>query len=209
MRRPRVVVSLLAAWWLASGAALAGCAGGSPGAGVDYDKLGVAVPSPSTPYQTPKPKGKPPGTDASPTQQILYDLQERVVRTAGVVAKTKASCEGGLITGTVDQTVRCAVKYQGLKVTYKVEITGGTPTFSWVATTEQSVLTGEGVGIAYWAKYGRDASAVRCDKMPKLKLVPLGKDTDFRCYHKTGDTWAEHAVLLKDGEISFPRMEPE
>ncbi|MGH3646128.1 MAG: hypothetical protein ACRDTM_02975 [Micromonosporaceae bacterium] len=206
MRRPRVVVSLLAALTLA----LAGCAQGGPGdPGVDYNKLGVEVPSPSAPYKTPQPAGKPPGDSASPTQQILYDLQQRVVRTAGVSEKTKASCAGGLITGTVDQTVKCTVTYQGLKVTYQVEIAGGTPTFSWVATTEKAVLTAEGVGIAYWAKFGRDAEVVRCDKMPKLKLVPLGKDTDFRCYHKVGDSWAEHAVLLKDGEVSFPRVEPE
>ncbi|MGH3735886.1 MAG: hypothetical protein ACRDT6_09735 [Micromonosporaceae bacterium] len=200
---------LLAALVVAS--ALTGCGGGAGpgGSGVEYDKLGVEVPSPSAPYRTPNPAGKPPDASANPTQQILYDLQQRVVRTAGVTAKTTAACAGGLITGTVDQTVTCTVAYLGLTVSYKVEITGGTPTFGWVATTEKSVLTAEGVGLAYWAKFGKDASAVRCDKMPKLKLVPLGKDTDFRCYHKAGDAWAEHAVLLKDGEISFPRMEPE
>ncbi|MGH3714658.1 MAG: hypothetical protein ACRDT4_14540 [Micromonosporaceae bacterium] len=206
MRRPRVV-SLLVALVVAT--VLAGCAdnGGPGSSGVEYEKLGVAVPSPSGPYQTPKPEGKPPGDNANPTQQILYDLQERVVRTAGVTAKTEASCEGGLITGTVDQTVKCSVTYQRLRVAYQVEITGGTPTFSWVATAERGVLTAEGVGRAYWAKYGRDADEVRCDKMPKARLVPLGKDTDFRCYHKRGDTWHEHGVLLNDGEIAFPVVE--
>lgn len=205
MRRPRVVcfIALVAV-------ALSGCQH-SPGRdpGVDYSKLGVPVPSPSGRYVTPDPPGRPPGDNASPSDQVLYDLQQRVVRTAGVSAKTAAKCAGGVITGTVDQAVDCKVSYQGLVVTYQVEITGGTPTFSWVATTEKSVLTAEGVGRAYWAKYGTDATAVRCDKMPQKRLVPLGEDTDFRCYHEGSDGWAEHAVVLKDGGITFQSTAPE
>lgn len=186
------------------GTALAGCSyGGQSDSGADYSKFGVPVASPSGPYRTPEPAGKSPGDNANPTDQILYDLRQRVVRTAGVSDKTEATCEGGVITGTVDQTVTCTVTYRGLAVKYRVEITGGTPTFNWVATTEKGVLTGDGVGRAYWAKYGADASAVRCDKMPSAKLYPIGKDTDFRCYHKGGDGWRQHAVMLKDGGISF------
>jgi hypothetical protein len=176
--------------------------------GVDYSRLGVPVPSPDGRYVTPEPKVKRPGDNASPSDQVLFDLQQRVVRTAGVVAPTRATCAGGVITGTVDQTVDCTVAYQDLKITYRVEITGGTPTFSWVATTEKSVLTAEGVGRAYWAKYGAEATAVRCDKMPVKRLVPLGEDTDFRCYHKGSGGWAEHAVFLKDGGINFESTEP-
>jgi hypothetical protein len=177
--------------------------------GVDYSKLGVPVPSPTGRHATPEPKVRPPGDNANPSDQVLFDLQQRVVRTAGVVAATTARCAGGVITGTVDQTVDCTVTYQGLKVTYQVAITGGTPTFSWVAITEKSVLTAEGVGRAYWAKHGEDATAVRCDKMPQKRLVPLGEDTDFRCYHMGSDGWVEHAVFLKDGGISFESTEPE
>jgi hypothetical protein len=186
-------------------AIVAGCdAPADPG--VDYSKLGVAVPSPSGSYAKPEPKGKPPGKNASPTDQILYDLQQRVVRTAGVSDETKAACEGGVITGTVDQTVGCTVTYRGLTVKYRVEITGGSPTFSWVATTDKSVLAAEGVALAYWVKFGANATAVRCDKMPAATLVALGKDTDFRCYHKTGDGWRQDAVLLKDGGIEFTEV---
>ncbi|MGH3657801.1 MAG: hypothetical protein ACRDUA_14190, partial [Micromonosporaceae bacterium] len=139
MSRPRVVVSLpgraLGALSLVLVAILTGC-GGQPAesGGVNYSKLGVPVPSPSGSYKKPKPEGKAPGENANPSQQILYDLQERVVRTAGVTAETEAQCAGGVITGTVDQTVTCTVTYQGLTIRYKVQITGGTPTFSWVAT---------------------------------------------------------------------------
>jgi hypothetical protein len=42
--------------------------------------------------------------------------------------------------------------------------------------------------------------------MPSVTLVPLGKDTDFRCYHKGGDGWRQHAVTLKDGGISFTEV---
>jgi hypothetical protein len=177
--------------------------------GVDYSKLGVPVPSPSGRYATLEPKVKTPGDNASPSDQVLFDLQQRVVRTAGVVAATRARCAGGVITGTIDQTVDCTVTYQGLKITYRVQITGGTPTFSWVATTRKSVLTAEGVGRAYWAKYGADAATVRCDKMPEKRLVPIGEDTDFRCYHEGSDGWTEHAVVLKDGGVTFESTQPE
>jgi hypothetical protein len=199
------VVSLLAALGSVLAAMVAGCS--SPAnSGVDYSKLGVPVPSPSGSYAKPEPRGKAPGKNANPTEQILYDLQERVVRTAGVSEETKAACEGGVITGTVDQTVGCTVTYRGLTVKYRVEITGGSPTFSWVAATDKGVLAAVGVERAYWAKFGADSSAVRCDKMPSVTLVPLGKDTDFRCYHKGGDGWRQHAVTLKDGGISFTEV---
>ena len=203
MRRARLVVSLIASACIG----LAGCSGaaggGSAASGVDYSKLGTPVPSPTGPYQTPEPPEGPPGETADPTQQILYDLRQRVVRMAGIPIQTEASCAGGVITGTVDQNVTCSVTYQGLTVEYQVEITGGTPTFTWVATTDTGLLTAEGVGQAYWAKYGTDASEVRCDPMPEQRLVKLGEDTDYRCYHKSGDTWTEHAVVLTDGAITF------
>lgn len=210
MRRPRVVCAVAGAAALVC-LTLTGCEhaqqGGDPG--VDYSKLGVPVPSPSGPYVTPEPKMRPPGDNASPSDQVLYDLQQRVVRTAGVVATTAARCSGGVITGTVDQSVECTVTYQGLKITYDVKITGGTPTFSWVATTKKSVLTAAGVGRAYWAKYGADATDVRCDKMPEKRLVPIGEDTDFRCYYEGPDGWVEHAVVLKDGGVTFESTAPE
>ncbi|HEX2418058.1 MAG TPA: hypothetical protein VHJ83_08045 [Micromonosporaceae bacterium] len=208
MRQPRAVCAV-AGFTAAVCLVLTGCdrtPANEPG--VDYSELGVPVPSPSGRYATPDPKVKSPGDNASPSEQVLFDLQQRVVRTAGVAAPTTATCAGGVITGTVDQSVDCAVVYQGLRVTYRVEITGGTPTFSWVATTEKSVLTAEGVGRAYWAKYGAEATAVRCDKMPQKRLVRLGEDTDFRCYHEGPGGWTEHAVLLKDGGINFESTEP-
>lgn len=200
MRRPRVVLLVTAALCLA----LSGCGGGDGESdAVEKAKEGVPVPSPSSSYETPKPAGKPPGDAARPDEQILYDLQERVVATAGVQAETKAKCEGGVITGTVDQTVTCNITYEGLVVTYEVDIEGGTPTFNWTAVAESSVLTAEGVGLAYWAKHGDDAAELRCDKMPEKKLVKLGKDTGYRCYRKPKDTWTSDAVVLADGKITF------
>ncbi|MQA25723.1 MAG: hypothetical protein GEU94_09650 [Micromonosporaceae bacterium] len=208
MRRPRVVLLVTAALCLT----LTGCGGGDGDGDADAVKQarkGVPVPSPSGSYEIPKPAGKPPGDAARPDEQILYDLQERVVAAAGVPAKTKAECEGGVITGTVDQTVTCGITYEGLVVRYEVDIEGGTPTFNWTAVAESSVLTAEGVGLAYWAKRGDDAAELRCDRMPEKKLVKLGRDTGYRCYRKSKDTWVSDAVVLADGKITFRSAEAE
>lgn len=208
MRRPRVVCAVVGGIAIL-GLVLTGCnRAPTTDSGPDYSNLGVPVPSPSGEYVTPDPLGRSPGENASPADQVLYDLQQRVVRTAGVTARTAARCGGGVITGTVDQTLDCTVSYQGLKVKYHVEITGGTPTFSWVATTDKSVLTAEGVARAYWARYGAEAAEVRCDKMPQKRLVPIGEPSDYRCYHQGSDGWAEHVVILKDGGIKFESTGP-
>ena len=201
MRRPRVGWLVVAALSLA----LSGCGiGDDPSADAsEQAKKGVPVPSPSGAYQTPKPAGKAPGDNASPTDQILYDLQQRVVAAAGVKADMSAACEGGVITGTVDQSVTCTITYDGLDVKYQVDIEGGTPTFNWSAVTGSTVLTSEGVGLAYWAKHGTDSPELRCDKMPEKKLVKLGKDTGYRCYRKKGDGWVQDAVVFADGKITF------
>lgn len=201
MRRPRVGWLVVAALALA----LSGCGiGDDPSADAsEQAKKGVPVPSPSGSYETPKPPVRTPGDNASPTDQILYDLQQRVVAAAGVKAQMSAACEGGVITGTVDQTVTCTITYDGLDVKYQVDIDGGTPTFNWTAVTDSTVLTSEGVGLAYWARYGADSPELRCDKMPDKKLVKVGKDTGYRCYRKKGDGWAQDAVVLADGKITF------
>ncbi|MGH3740537.1 MAG: hypothetical protein ACRDT1_04280 [Micromonosporaceae bacterium] len=193
---------------LVAGVALAGCgvANGADGAGVggpNYSKKGVALPSPSGDYRNPKPKTDEPGTSASPDEQILYDLQERVVGAAGVEAKTHARCVGGVITGTVDQSVTCKVRYRGLTVAYQVEIQGGSPTFTWSAKAKSGVLTAEGIGLAYWAKHNATSSQLRCDEMPEKQLVKLGEDIGFRCYRKSEDGWKQDVVIVADGEIKF------
>ncbi len=165
--------------------------------------LPVTEPDEESAPPSPTPQVSPPGETATPAEQILYDLQSRVVLTAGVPAPTTAECDASVITGTIDQHLTCTVTYQGLTISYEVQVEGGRQTFSWRATTTESVLTAAGVQAAYWRAFHADHDELRCDDMPEAELVPLSEDTGYRCYRRTGERWEADAVVLQDGEILF------
>lgn len=167
---------------------------------------GVGVPSPAAGPATLAPATRSPRPGDDPTEKILYELQQRVVRGAGVVAPTGASCDRR-ISGLRDETAACTVSYADLKITYHVRITGGTPYFTWRASTESGVLTRDGVYRAFWQQYGHDATAVRCDAaIPVRRLQPLGQTTGYFCYYEPngyGESTRRMAVRLGDGQIRF------
>lgn len=167
---------------------------------------GIVVPSPTDDYVTPAPATRSPRQDAEPTHKILYDLQQRVVRGAGVAAPTGGACDRR-VSGLRNETATCTVTYDGLKVVYRVQITGGSPYFTWRATTESGVLTRAGVYRAFWHQYGRSGTAIRCDAtIPVRQLQPLGRITGYFCYYEPAGvdgTIRRMAVRLADGQIGF------
>lgn len=190
-----VVMLVMAVFWFLQGRA--------------HDPLasaGVPVPSPTTDPATPTPATRSPRPGDEPTGKILYELQQRVIRGAGVAAPTSAGCDRQ-ISGLRDETAACTVNYAGLKVVYQVRVTGGSPYFTWRATTESGVLTRAGVYRAFWQQYGQKGGDVRCDAdIPVRRLQPLGQVTGFFCYYEP-DGYSRNtrrmAVRLGDGQVAF------
>ncbi len=162
-------------------------AGGSPSASASAG--GIA--SPTASYATPTPSGSP-GPDASPDAQVRYELRARVLRQAGMPGQTGVSCDTR-IDGHSDQTVRCVVGYDELKVPFTVTVTGGSMLFSFQASQSQTVLTADGVTAAFARHaYNVDTSddppaagSVRCGRLPARELVGFDRPTPYTCSLRT------------------------
>jgi hypothetical protein len=172
---------------------LAGCGEGPASAGVSPSAGGSAggIASPTASYATPTPSGSP-GSAASPDAQVRYELQARVLRQAGAPGLTGVGCDGH-IDGRRDQTVRCTVSYDELRVPFTVVVTGGSMIFSFQASQSKAVLTSDGVTAAF-ARYAYgvdsgdapDAGSVRCDGgLPRRALVDFDRPTAYRCSFRT------------------------
>ena len=149
---------------------------------------GVAVEAPKTGTAKPSPTIAEPEDDG--IAKIEYDLQERVIATAGVLRPTTADCELDDIPNG-PRTFGCTVTFDGTEVPFEVRITKvtkglGMALFEWEIAKQQAVLTKEGVFAEFWrdstpAKY----TDLRCDDdIPTKKLVALGPTEHF-CYFTT------------------------
>ncbi len=151
---------------------------------------GAAVPSPLTPYSTPTPAVSP-APDASAQEQILYELESRVLIEAATPGQLSGWCDHP-ISGDRDQTVTCTVRYEDQRVSFRVGVGGGSTIFSFRASQRKAVITRSGVQAAY-ANYAYGSGvgtppvpdSVRCDaKLPDRGLVDFDARTPYTCSYR-------------------------
>ncbi|HEY3503410.1 MAG TPA: hypothetical protein VGN37_11590 [Actinocatenispora sp.] len=219
MRRDGVARTGLAAFAaLVAIGVLAGCVssadGAARGAGAGAGPTAAgAIASPTTPYETPTPTASP-GDDASARDQILFELQSRVLAEAGTPGVVSGSCDAA-IPGSRDQQVTCTVRYEDLRVDFAVRVRGGRMVFGFTATQRRAPITRAGV-VAAFARYayGLDPGAatpepgsVHCDEsLPERALVGYDTPTRYACAYRVGGTEpvrarvrvTEHGPLFAD-----------
>lgn len=126
-------------------------------------------------------------TDPRPELEIRHELEEWLLKSAGVAAPMKSRCDvpaGFSRSGS--GRFPCTVTYGKLAVTYQVDAKpSSSRTFSWDATAEQTVVTRTGLLTAVANRYRTDGgrfSDVRCAELPEVALVPTGKALPQQCY---------------------------
>jgi hypothetical protein len=137
----------------------------------------------------PAPTWEPPNmlTDPRPELEIRHELEEWLLKSAGVAAPLKSDCDAPKqFSGTQAATFECTVTYRGLKVTYEVSTKpSSSRTFSWDATATQTVVTRAGVLAAVADRFRTDAgrfSDLRCEELPEMVLAPTGTALPQHCY---------------------------
>ncbi len=169
----------------------------------------AAVPSPLTPYATPTPASSP-DADASAQEQILYELESRVLVEAAAPGPLSGWCDHA-VSGDRDQTVTCTVRYQDQRVNFRVGVSGGSTIFSFRVSQRKAVITRRGVRAAY-ADYAYSSSgaaappqpdSVRCDaKLPERGLVDFDARTPYTCSYRVvggSDTVTSAVTISADG----------
>ncbi|WP_158706310.1 MULTISPECIES: hypothetical protein [Streptomyces] len=163
---------------------------------------GTPVPSPTaTPSGKAAPQHPAPGKKAPVLDQIKYDLESRVLAMGGgVPQETATTCDTAEV-GNTPQKFTCTVKYLGVDVPFNVETKGGFILMQYTATpTKGGVVTDEGVRARAWKQYGiyggKAARSLRCDKVPKVRLVPLDKPSGYRCYVGEGGLKGAYDVVV-------------
>ncbi|GAA1582771.1 hypothetical protein [Actinoplanes couchii] len=147
--------------------------------------LGQPVPAMTATPEAPEPTWEPPNMyiDPQPDLEIRHELEERVLKAAGVAAPTTSRCEfpAGFSGGKAAQ-FSCTVTYGKLAVPYQVttEPKGGL-IFSWTAESTQTVVTRAGILATVASSYSADKEP-RCDELPEAALVEIGKKLPQQCY---------------------------
>ncbi|MGW4788579.1 hypothetical protein [Streptomyces sp. NPDC004230] len=128
-----------------------------------------------------------PSDDAPFLEAVKYELKLRTVKMAGAPGQTTATCNQASVAETKGSTVTCTVTYEGISVVWPVTIGGpalGGLGISYKAEPSTGILTKAGAEADFWANNHESGKDLRCDDMPALKAVPLGK-TDYRCSYET------------------------
>ncbi|MEW2467954.1 hypothetical protein AB0919_23480 [Streptomyces sp. NPDC046994] len=128
-----------------------------------------------------------PADDAPFIEAVKYELRQRTVKLAGTPGQTTAACDQASVAETKGSTVTCTVTYEGIPVVWPVTIGGpalGGLGIGYKAEPSTGILTAKGAEADFWANQHRDGKDLRCDDMPALKAVPLGK-TGYRCSYET------------------------
>jgi hypothetical protein len=151
--------------------------------------LGQPVAAVSGTPSAPAPTWKAPNmlTDPRPELEIRHELEEWLLKSAGVAAPMKSRCDepAGFSGGSAAE-FPCTVTYGKLAVTYQVSTKPSSSlTFTWDATAAQTVVTRTGILAAVAARFRTDGgrfSEVRCEELPAVALVPTGKALPQHCY---------------------------
>ena len=126
-------------------------------------------------------------TDPRPELEIRHELEEWLLKSAGVAAPMKSRCEPPPgFTGGQSATFPCTVTYGKLAVTYDVSTKPSSSlTFSWDATAAQTVVTRAGITAAVAGRFrtaGGNFSDLRCEELPEVALVATGKALPQHCF---------------------------
>ncbi|MBW5421902.1 hypothetical protein GKQ77_10030 [Streptomyces sp. BG9H] len=152
----------------------------------------------------------PPASDASLTEKVLDEIREKALVMAGIPAQVGTRCEGGGVTVKKGEWTPCTATYRGVELVWEVfieDVTGGGAGIVQLIDyqlfpPDSGVLLAKTVHGRFWAQHHEDAKELRCDRMPHLKKVALGKDTGYRCQYldATGDTprWVNKKVFLEE-----------
>ncbi|MEU6071492.1 hypothetical protein ABZ864_45450 [Streptomyces sp. NPDC047082] len=179
---------------VAVSALAAGCGGSTTTAqgkdepSVKGTPFGRPVSSPAA-ATTADPTITPSPSDGAPLIGALkYELRQRTVKMAGAPGRTSARCDRDSVAAAKGSKITCTVTYEGIKVTWPVTIEGpamGGLEVKYQAKPSTGILTKKGAQAHFWNEEHDYGSHLRCDDMPALKTVPLGKKTGYRCTYLT------------------------
>lgn len=150
-----------------------------------------------------------PGTDASLTDKVLHELQERTLRLAGVPGRVSASCPKGPVPNQDGANAGCTVVYEGVEVNWAVviESVGFTFTSYRVYLPETSVLVDAGVYGAFWEMYHEKSDKLRCDVIPHITTTKLDRYSGFECQYldrrRSPARWVNVPVIMGQFGVQF------
>ncbi|MGW0665252.1 hypothetical protein [Streptodolium elevatio] len=150
----------------------------------------------------------PPGTEASLTEQVLYDLRAQTLGMAGAPGALDARCEGE-ITAQRDRITVCLVMYEGVEVRWPVEVTGANMlTVSFQSLTPKTgPLVREAVYGAFWSQFNSKSPQLRCDDIPHVTSVELDRVSGYHCQYldlgPAGPRWLDQPVVLGRFGVQF------
>jgi hypothetical protein len=152
----------------------------------------AAVPSPSWIPST--------GDARQVELQLRYDLEQRTLEAAGVGGPMTSKCEYGN-----PLPAKCTVEYRGFTMQWNITHISGNVLIKYEAHTDSIVVTRDGIRAAF-AKRFQHSYELRCDALPEIALVPVGKPLDPACYEKTkrnGPSDRLNIVPSDHGSVQF------
>lgn len=152
-----------------------------------------------------------PDRSATTTDKVLYELQRRTVRMAGIAGATSGECEGGELVMKAGAATSCTVTYEGVKVPWEITISDsykpGSIIFSYTAKPLKGVLTAQGVHGTFWKQQNSYSEDLRCSEIPKAVLVELDQETDYKCQYLikdgSGDRFSDRSVKVSELGVQF------
>lgn len=126
-----------------------------------------------------------PDLEAPYIEHVKHELRTRTVKMAGAPGKTSAKCDKDSIRPQAGASITCTVTYEGIEVTWPVKFTGkpgfGNMGDGYEAQPSTGLLTREGALTFFWGNHHDTSSDLRCDAMPRVVKVPLGRKSKFQC----------------------------
>ncbi|MFI2431829.1 hypothetical protein [Streptomyces sp. NPDC018693] len=179
---------------------------------VEGEQLPVKLEGPVADLITTMPTVSPsPDRSATTTEKVLYELQRRTLRMAGITGETSGECDGGELVMKAGATTACTITYESVKVPWEVTISDsykpGSIIFSYEAKPLKGVVTAQGVYGAFWKQQNSYSEDLRCSEVPKAELVELDQATAYKCQYlikdSSGNRWSDRSVKVSERGVQF------
>ncbi|WP_433389820.1 hypothetical protein [Micromonospora sp. KLBMP9576] len=175
----------------------------------DWEGLGEPVPA-NTLAASPTPSWEPDNefVNPQPVLEIRHQLESWVLASAKAVRPMTSKCDQPGFTGRQAATLTCTVTYDGRDVVYTVSTRPtGKRSFEWDGKATETVVTREGLLALVHGRFGGDGwTNLRCEELPEMAVVPVGKELSQVCYAKSKEKGKTSKIMITPTDQTEPQL---
>ncbi|MCO1580756.1 hypothetical protein M8C13_33870 [Crossiella sp. SN42] len=129
-----------------------------------------------------------PAADAPLVQKLVHDLRKDTLLMVQWRGETSGGCKDDTVVLKAGAVTDCVITYEGVQVPWQITVSNDFKEsdllVKYTKKPLKGVLLAEAVHARLAKDFGADGDELRCDELPKVQLVELGKKLEPKCQYR-------------------------